>query len=96
MNQTKRMPEVRTIEEKAIRETIDCWIQGNGYKCKRLHIPAPDGEIEPYCNVMIRGNRPGNHQYDDEIRWLEKDLAVYPPGYKDVCRACATKWRNDQ
>lgn len=96
MQQTKAMPAVRAPEEQAIRETIDHWVRGNSQKCKRLHIPAPGEDTEPYCNVMIRGNRRGNHQYDDEIRWIEKDLAVFPPGYECVCRACAAKWRQDQ
>lgn len=46
---------------------------------------AGDGHVHPYpdCDYLA-GKDP-----------REKDVAVFPPGFKPVCSACLKRWRRD-
>lgn len=79
-----KLPDVTENEEREMRDEIDHWLVSTVVytQPKMLHLPDSDGET-PLCE-----------DYDPD-GFAEKDLAVYPVGYRDVCTQCGYKWRND-
>jgi hypothetical protein len=56
---------------------------------------ADDSEdVEPAC--LERSSLTGVNAFNSDraIEWERKDLAVYPPGYAEVCSYCKEIWRN--
>ena len=47
---------------------------------RHLHIPGDDDR--PLCGGKKM------------TAFIEKDLAVYPPGFHDFCKDCVAKWRD--
>lgn len=50
--------------------------KANSTYTEKLHIP--DGET-PLCSTAVK---------KEQIPWVEKDMAVYPPGHKSLCERC--------
>jgi hypothetical protein len=74
-------------EEKRCRGEIDGWlIACSANSDNKLHIPGGNGE--PVC-----AHRTTLHGSGRIEEWKEKDTAVYPLGWKDVCRYCSAIWR---
>lgn len=50
-----------------------------------IHLPAEDDGVEPACDHHKQSVCPEH--------WKRKELAVFPPGYKEVCKWCLDRWR---
>lgn len=59
-----------------------------------LHIPGKDGR--PICDTFLhdKQDHPGNDSgpRSGEDRWREKDIAVYPEGWRTWCKRCQKQW----
>lgn len=70
-------PELAPVSEEYAREFTDEWIDprwsGSGL---RIHLPDPTtDEPRPLC-------------MDDDREYRSVDVAVFPAGYRPVCRSC--------
>jgi len=84
MSKTKHQP-VTPAEEQAMRDEIDAWVHPEGASMSdgRLHISC-DGK--PLCTEREgQGGRAKGY--------VEKDVAVFPPGYREVCQYCGSLFR---
>jgi len=52
---------------------------------KKLHIPVDSDTVAPLCNSVSHSDMP----------WVEKDIAVYPPGHKSICKRCIAIAENE-
>lgn len=61
-----------------VRDRVDSVIVSSGGNSSRtLHIEGADGK--PVCSARLRTAK----------RWMDKSLAVYPPGFHPMCEHCA-------
>ena len=74
------LPSVTPEEETRIREQFKTFVVGRAQSkyCKALHLGTESGKV---CDHRMPSG--GRH----------KDIAVYPPGYRKICRECAELWR---
>ncbi len=78
--------------EQEIRDSIDKFmlVSKASNSDTKLHIPSEDG---PLCERVV-----AKRQKDSDVKfekWKRKDTAVYPPGHKDMCRFCATEFKDE-
>lgn len=89
--------DVTDEREQQIRDSIENFVlvsRASSDNCG-LHIPAPDSdEPRPLCNRAAR--RTHSPHSTHERTWKLKPTAVYPPGHKDICAYCATRWLDDE
>jgi hypothetical protein len=81
--------------EAQIRADADAWVVTRGCGKNMLHLPNEESvEVEPAC--LERSSLTGVNAFNSDraIEWERKDLAVYPPGYAEVCSYCKEIWRN--
>jgi len=90
MNASKLVTVTDDLETR-IREDKDEFVlvrRASSDNCS-LHIPDEDGG--PLCDRVARRE----HFYENSADWKRKATAVFPPGYKDICRFCATEWKDE-
>lgn len=67
--------------------------RGASGRCPALHLSGEDGT--PICDTVLSdktdqaGYASGPKAADD--RWTEKDMAVYPEGWRNWCGSCLRK-----
>lgn len=92
------LPDVTAVEERAMRTEIDKWVVSTGKTThsSHLHLPSADSDSDDaraYCednggNELTSGS-------GGDANLVEKPTAVYPVGYRDICRMCGHVWRTD-
>lgn len=65
------------LDRVVVRGSTMMNVNGSGNSAK-LHIPADTELPEPLCQVTAHKGLP----------WVEKDIEVYPPGHKSICKRC--------
>ena len=78
-------------EEHQIRDEYNQFVIGSGMQCKTLHLPGFGKDINTLCDKCHLLNT--NKTSDDGSEWKTKNVAVYPVGYRDICKSCVEKWR---
>ena len=76
------IPPATQDEQEAIWEQFDRFITTRGSHKPGCGLHLPDGD-EPQCDTHVASSN----------RWTTKPSAVYPVGYRDVCRRCLADWR---
>lgn len=80
MSRGKTIPEITEEEEQKIREEFDkILVRSSEWSGKQIHLP--DGEGSTLCST------------EEGVEYNEKTFAMYPPGYRSICRHCAGHWR---
>lgn len=78
----KELPKVTEEEEREIREDRhEILVRSTQTTGKSLHLT--DGQADTLCSTR------------DELDFDMKTFAMYPPGYKTICRRCAKIWRDN-
>jgi len=87
------IPDADDDEEAQIRADIEQWaiIGGSAKTRQKLHIATDDG-----LSVCARPGIRGNVADRDRDRMVTKPVAVYPPGFHDLCRYCVQAWREGE
>ena len=76
-----------SANEAIVRENIPFWVVSSRKRRstgKRLHIPADDSRDDPEPICPVSASPPP--------KWTDKDLSVFPPGYRKICPRCLTRW----
>jgi hypothetical protein len=91
MSKSQPIADVKRREEREIREHIDKFVQPTSAASSkgRLHI-SRDGD--PLCVDLKEHNGRGPLS-KDATEYVEKDPAVFPVGYRDLCKYCVMLWR---
>jgi hypothetical protein len=87
------IPDATDAEEQEIRADIEQWvvIGGSAKTRQKLHIADDDD-----CSLCAQPGIRGNVAERDRERMVPKPVAVYPPGFHDLCRYCVQAWREDK
>jgi len=70
--------------EQDIREEYDELLLISGSSTRNGHFHIPDIGNEPLCGRTVKKR--------EKAQWQLKSTKVYPPGHKEICSYCATKW----
>lgn len=83
-----RIAEPTEEEIEAIWEEFEEFMlpKGGAGPCYHFHLPTPDGEM-PRCETVGQFGAPGGHR--------TRQVAAYPPGYRDICKYCLQHWREN-
>lgn len=80
---SSELPQVTEAEEREIREAYDrvAVTSRRARLGKVLHLATDDGKV---CGHPMHGDV------------VHKSFAVYPVGYRQICRECAEYWRRSK
>jgi len=70
--------------EQKIREQYDELLLISGSASNDGHFHLPKTRTDPLCGRTVKKRKMAD--------WQLKSLKVYPPGHKEICQYCVTKW----